>query len=68
MPQELQDGSQLICCKCDRAFEKAKVTARYLGGEFPIEMWRCPQCGVVFVPESLALGKMLQVEQALEDK
>jgi hypothetical protein len=68
MPQEIQDGAQLICCKCDQAFVKAKVTATYLGNEFPIEMWKCPGCGVVFVPESLAMGKMLHVEQALEDK
>jgi uncharacterized OB-fold protein len=29
---------------------------------------KCASCGTVFVPEDLATGKMLQVEQALEDK
>ena len=28
----------------------------------------CPQCGFILVPESLAVGKMLEVEQLLEDK
>ena len=45
-----------------------KVTVSYLGSEFPVELLRCPSCGTVFVPEELATGKMLQVEQALEDK
>jgi hypothetical protein len=57
-----------ICAKCQKPLVLAKVTASYLGSEFPIEMWRCPGCGKVFIPEALAIGKMLQVEQALEDK
>lgn len=58
----------LICGKCKVPLEPGKVTASYLGSEFPIELWKCPACGKVLVPESLATGKMLQVEQALEDK
>ena len=58
----------LVCSKCDRTFVKAQVTATYLGHEFQIELQRCPGCGLVYVPESLATGKMLRVEQALEDK
>ena len=68
MPQEPQTEPQLFCCKCQQSFVKAKVMASYLGNEFPIDLWKCPGCGVVYVPESLALGKMLRVEQALEDK
>jgi hypothetical protein len=67
-----EEGSQaeapLICCKCNQALVKSKVVASYLGSEFPVELWKCPGCGIVHVPESLATGKMLQVEQALEDK
>jgi hypothetical protein len=44
------------------------VIASYLGSEFPVELMKCPGCGIVFVPESLATEKMLKVEQALEDK
>ena len=29
---------------------------------------KCPKCGIVFVPEELALGKMLHVEKSLENK
>jgi hypothetical protein len=40
----------------------------YLGNAYPVDLLRCPQCGLVFVPEELALGKMVEVEKALEDK
>ncbi|HVN20594.1 MAG TPA: hypothetical protein VMU05_17545 [Dongiaceae bacterium] len=58
----------LVCCKCDKTLAKTKVTATYLGNEFPVELWKCSGCGLVYVPESLATGRMLRVEQALEDK
>ena len=64
----MSDPAQLVCGKCNLPLEKAKVVASYLGAEFPIELPRCPGGGFVLVPESLATGKMLQVEQALEDK
>jgi hypothetical protein len=35
---------------------------------FPVQLPRCPNCGQVYVPEMLAMGKMLEVEKALEDK
>lgn len=65
---ESVNETPFVCCKCDKALEKSKVTASYLGSEFPVELWKCPGCGLVYVPESLATGKMLRVEQALEDK
>jgi hypothetical protein len=46
----------------------SKVNVTYLGANFPIELLKCPGCGIVYVPESLATGKMEQVEQSLEDK
>ncbi len=58
----------LICGKCKVPLVVGKVTATYLGSEFPVELWKCPGCGKIFVPEELAIGKMLRVEQALEDK
>jgi DNA-directed RNA polymerase subunit RPC12/RpoP len=57
-----------VCAKCNKALVPRKVIASYLGSEFPIELWKCPECGKVLVPKELATGKMLQVEQALEDK
>jgi len=59
---------QLLCARCNLPMATAKVTASYLGYAFPIELLRCPGCGVVHVPEALAAGKMAQVEQLLEDK
>jgi RNase P subunit RPR2 len=58
----------LICGKCKLPLALSQVTATYLGSEFPIELWKCPSCGKIFVPEELAIGKMLRVEQTLEDK
>jgi hypothetical protein len=59
---------ELVCTKCQLALVSRKVNASYLGNSFPVDLPRCPGCGFTYVPESLALGKMLQVEQALEDK
>jgi uncharacterized Zn finger protein len=59
---------QLSCAKCKQELVPGKVTVSYLGNTFPVELLKCPNCGLVFVSEDLATGKMLQVEQALEDK
>ncbi len=58
----------LMCAKCQQPLVLGKVNASYLGNSFPVDLLRCPGCGFTYVPEALALGKMLQVEQALEDK
>lgn len=60
--------SGLLCAKCRKPLVLGKVKASYLGNSFEVELPHCPDCGFVFVSEALALGKMLQVEQALEDK
>lgn len=56
------------CNSCSLPLQPAKVTATYLGGSFNVELMACPQCGFILVPEDLAVGKMLEVEQLLEDK
>ena len=56
------------CAQCDLPLEPAQVTVRYMGSAYPVELYRCKQCGQVFVPEGLALGKMAEVEKMLEDK
>ena len=60
--------ADLICGACDAPLEMGKVEASYLGQSFPVELPRCPSCGFVYASEELALGRMLKVEQALEDK
>ncbi|MGD0293375.1 MAG: DVU_1557 family redox protein [Terracidiphilus sp.] len=68
MNPEQAPVSPLICGKCKLPLVLGKVMATYLGSEFPVELWKCSGCGKIFVPEELAIGKMLRVEQALEDK
>jgi len=61
-------AARLVCDKCKLDLVPGSVTVSYLGKSFPVELMKCPGCGIVYVPEDLAMGKMLQVEQALEDK
>jgi hypothetical protein len=60
--------SPWVCAKCGEPLVAGKVTVAYLGSAYPVDLLRCPKCGLVLVPEDLALGKMLEVEKALEDK
>jgi len=66
MDKQAQDA--VICNKCGIPLTVGKVTLSYLGSDFPVELYKCSQCGLVFIPEELARGKMDQVEKALEDK
>jgi ribosomal protein S27AE len=56
------------CQRCGEAMVPAPVTLEYLGNQFTADLPRCPQCGLVYISEELALGKMAEVEQLLEDK
>ena len=56
------------CEKCNERLVLGKVEISYLGSSFPVELLKCPKCGLVLIPEELALGKMNEVEKALEDK
>lgn len=62
------DPGDLLCGRCDVPLETGPVVASYLGQTFPVSLPRCPRCGFVYVSEELAGGRMLKVEQALEDK
>lgn len=61
------DG-EWLCAKCACPLEQKMHTVTYLGSAFDVTLPTCPQCGAVLVPESLALGKMAEVESLLEDK
>jgi hypothetical protein len=39
-----------------------------MGNRMTADLPQCPVCGFVMISEELALGKMAEVEQALEDK
>jgi hypothetical protein len=58
----------LTCGRCKQPMVLSKVTVSYLGNKFSYDLLKCPGCGKVHVPEALATGKMLEVEQLLEDK
>ena len=62
------DYTDLVCRKCNVNLIIGPVSLEYLGNGFPVELPKCPECGMVFIPEELALGKMLHVEKSLEDK
>ncbi|MBZ0309442.1 MAG: hypothetical protein K8I82_25485 [Anaerolineae bacterium] len=64
----IPEQSSWLCANCNIPLEVAKVDVAYLGNTFPVDLLKCPQCGLVFIPEALAMGKMADVEKQLEDK
>jgi hypothetical protein len=64
----LSDYQDWTCMDCGQPLAPGKVDISYLGNSFPVELLTCPNCGLVLIPEELALGKMAEVEKALEDK
>jgi hypothetical protein len=66
--EEHREESAWSCMKCNVPLEAGKVGVSYLGNTFPVDLLRCPRCGLVFIPEDLAMGKMADVEKLLEDK
>lgn len=56
------------CAKCGEKLGPKVVSIWYLGNVFEVELMTCEKCGLVFIPEELARGKMFEVEQLLEDK
>jgi len=55
-------------CACGAELVPGPVVAGYLGSAFTITLLTCAACALELVPEGLALGKMAEVEQLLEDK
>jgi len=65
---DVREAADWACCKCGVPLEMGTVEVAYMGSKYPVELPRCPRCGLVFIPEQLAVGKMAEVEQLLEDK
>jgi uncharacterized Zn finger protein len=57
-----------ICEACGVELEPMEVRFSYLGRDFRHTALRCPVCGIVYISEELATGRMREVETALEDK
>ncbi|MDY0390130.1 MAG: DNA-binding protein [Desulfobulbus oligotrophicus] len=62
------EATEWRCAACDQPLQPAKVKVTYLNAVFNVELMVCPACDFILVPENLAMGKMLEVEQLLEDK
>lgn len=67
-PDSRPEDVEWQCARCNRELVLGPVTVEYLGNRFTTELAKCPNCGFVLVSENLALGKMAEVEQVLEDK
>jgi predicted RNA-binding Zn-ribbon protein involved in translation (DUF1610 family) len=67
-PMVSPEQAQWMCAHCGCALVVRSVNVTYLGSGYPVDLLQCPQCGMVLVPEDLALGKMAEVEKILEDK
>jgi len=63
-----QEAADWTCSSCDGEITLRKVFFTYMKGNFEVDLPACAQCGIVLVPESLALGKMAEAERILEDK
>ena len=59
---------KLSCHKCGVPLVRSNAVFGYLDNAFPVELPVCPKGGFVYVPEDLAMGKVLSVEKVLEDK
>jgi len=63
-----KDFSSWKCSACNEVMQPAPIELAYLDSKFTVELPTCLKCGMVLVPEELALGKMAEVESLLEDK
>ncbi|WP_207691642.1 DVU_1557 family redox protein [Desulfonema limicola] len=56
------------CFQCSVNLISKTVSLEYMNNRFSTELPVCPDCGFVMISEEVALGKMAEVEQILEDK
>ena len=62
------EESNWRCRRCNLDLVVGPVSVSYMGSRFTTDLPHCPSCGMVFVSEEVALGKMADVERILEDK
>lgn len=63
-----EDAAAWSCSSCAGDLALLKVCFTYMKGNFEVDLPACRQCGLVLVPESLAVGRMAEAERILEDK
>jgi len=64
----MEEKQILICDKCKVEMQDSEVQFSYLDRSFRHKVQRCPQCGQVYLPEELVTGRMIDVEEQLEEK
>lgn len=62
------NDSDWLCSQCQVPLEVQTVRLQYMQSIFPIKLPACSGCGFILIEEELAIGKMAEAEQALEDK
>jgi predicted RNA-binding Zn-ribbon protein involved in translation (DUF1610 family) len=50
------------------ALEPITTKFSYLKRTFQADVFRCPKCGLVYIPEEMARGRMAEVERQMESK
>jgi predicted RNA-binding Zn-ribbon protein involved in translation (DUF1610 family) len=65
---KIEANGKIICHQCQIALKPVKTYFKYLEHSFHADVLKCPKCGLVFIPEDLAKGRMAEVEMQLEDK
>jgi len=63
-----EEKKSVRCARCGVELVTRQTTFSYMGRTFGHEVPVCPKCGKVFISQSLAEGKMAEVEVLLEDK
>lgn len=64
----MEEKQILICDRCKVGLKEAEVQFSYLGNTMRHKVPRCPECGQVYIPEDLVLGRMRKIEGDLEEK
>ncbi|WP_243372719.1 DVU_1557 family redox protein [Geotalea sp. SG265] len=57
-----------LCNQCRIPVEEQTVRLQYMQSIFPIKLPACSGCGFILIDEELAITKVAEAEQALEDK
>jgi hypothetical protein len=68
MSDMTEEAAEWSCTGCGKPLEIIKVGFTYMKGNFELPLPACPGCGLVMIPEDLAMGKMAEAERILEDK
>ena len=51
--EHVENKEKLICCRCNKELVPTQTFFDYLGHNCHTDILRCPECGEVYIPESL---------------